>query len=231
MGIYPYMATKTKDLTALIASFDEHSPIAKINLAFPGPASDERKYWAHAAAALAALPTHNLSFDEALHYVVEWTRRYNCMGMMLFLRPRMTREAWLKLLGCRWTECDGLRHHVPTLRRVLGVAGPLLPMMDAEEQTAFVLLPDILTVYRGCSARFPRGICWSLNPDVARGFPALNWYCVPDSVLITATVRKQDVLAVKLDRQEEEVITFKARPVAAELITYKARRVVNELIA
>jgi hypothetical protein len=41
---------------------------------------------------------------------------------------------------------------------------------------------------------------------------------VPDPVLMTATVQKQDVLAIKLDRQEEEVITFKARRVAKELI-------------
>ena len=57
-----------------------------------------------------------------------------------------------------------------------------------------------------------------MNPDVARGFVKLARYRVPDPVLVTAIVRKQDVLAIKLDRQEEEVITFKARRVAKDLI-------------
>jgi hypothetical protein len=43
-------------------------------------------------------------------------------------------------------------------------------------------------------------------------------YRVSDPVLVTATVRKQDVVAVKLDRQEEEIITFKAQGAAKELI-------------
>lgn len=130
----------------------------------------------------------------------------------------MNHEAWLKLLGHECTRFDAVRHHVPTLRRVLGVAGPLLPMMDTGEQTAFGALADKLTVYRGCSVRFLRGVSWSLNPDVARGFIKLARYRVSDPVLVTATVRKQDVLAIKLDRQEEEIITFKARRVAKELI-------------
>jgi hypothetical protein len=85
----------------------------------------------------------------------------------------MDHGAWLKLLGHEWTRFDNLRHHVPTLRRVLGVAGPVLPMMDTTEQIRFAALPDSLTVYRGCSARFLQGVSWSLNPDVARGFPRL----------------------------------------------------------
>jgi hypothetical protein len=130
----------------------------------------------------------------------------------------MNHEAWLKLLGLEWTRCDNVRHHQPRLRRVLGMGGPLLPMMDNAEQTTFAALPDRLTVYRGCSSRFLRGVSWSLNPDVARGFVKLARYRVPDPVLVTAIVRKQDVLAIKLDRQEEEVITFKARRVAKDLI-------------
>ncbi len=130
----------------------------------------------------------------------------------------MNHETWLNLFGKGWSGCDGLRHHLSTLRRVLGVAGPLTPMMDAEEQTAFAALPDRLTAYRGCSERSPRGVSWSLNPDVARRFVKLARYRVSDPVLVTATVRKKDVLAIKLDRQEEEIITFKARPVGKELI-------------
>jgi hypothetical protein len=212
------MNTQTEELTTLIASCNEHDPFAWIASAVPEIASLQQKDRERAAADLTALPTNNISFDAALRYVVRWTNSYNCLGMIFLLRSRMDHEVWLELLGHEWTRCDTVRYHLPTLRRVLGVAGPLLSMMKLEEQTAFAALPECLTVYRACSGRFLRGVSWSLNPDVARGFIKLGRYRVSDPVLVTAKVQKKDVLALKLDREEEEIITFKARRVGKELI-------------
>jgi hypothetical protein len=73
-----------------------------------------------------------------------------------------------------------------------------------------------VTVYRGCSARYMRGVSWTLDQQVARKFPFLDWYRVSDPVLVTATVRKEHVLAVFLGREEQEIVTFKARRVSVE---------------
>jgi hypothetical protein len=91
-------------------------------------------------------------------------------------------------------------------------------MMTLDEQAAYMALPERVTIYRGCSARRLTGASWSLDPDVARGFPTLSGYCVSDPVLITARVHKDNILALKLDRQEQEVITFKIRRTRVEEI-------------
>jgi hypothetical protein len=62
------------------------------------------------------------------------------------------------------------------------------------------------------------GLSWSLDPDYARLFPTLNGYIVSDPVLVTAVTRKRDVLALILDREEQEIVTFKARRQLVESI-------------
>jgi hypothetical protein len=138
------------------------------------------------------------------------------MGAALVLRPRMSHSKWLTVLGETWTGCDNIREYSASLRRMLGTAGPLLPMMNAEDRTGYKDLPDRVTVYRGCSARYMRGASWTLDQQVARKFPFLDWYRVSDPVLVTATVRKEHVLAVFLGREEQEIVTFKARRVSVE---------------
>jgi hypothetical protein len=60
------------------------------------------------------------------------------------------------------------------------------------------------------------GASWTFNKETAKLFPTYARSRVPNPVLITATVKKADVLAVVLGREEEELITFSARRVAVE---------------
>jgi hypothetical protein len=52
--------------------------------------------------------------------------------------------------------------------------------------------------------------------EVAARFPTLNRYRQAEPLLVTATVRRDRVLAVKLGRGELELVTFHARRVAVE---------------
>jgi hypothetical protein len=90
--------------------------------------------------------------------------------------------------------------------------------MEPEVLISYAALPDPITVYRGCSARHLTGMSWSLDPNYARRFPTLNRYKVPDPVLVTAVTRKKDVLALILDREEQEIVTFKAKRKCVEPI-------------
>jgi hypothetical protein len=166
--------------------------------------------------ALDALPAHNLSVEEAKCYLVRWHESYSRVGVLIDLRPRMDYSAWLTVLGEAWTGCDNIRKHSADLRRLLGTAGPLLPMMNAEEEAAYHALPDRVTVYRGCSARYMRGASWTLDERVAKRFPTLARYMVPDPVFVTASVQKQNILAVLLDRGQQVIVTYKARRVSVE---------------
>lgn len=137
------------------------------------------------------------------------------LGRVLALGPRMKRKDWLTLLGDHWPACGHTWLHVEGLRHRLGPAGPHLPMMDSDEKAAYAALPQHLMVFRGCSSRYLDGASWSLDPDVAREF-GTDTHSVPDPVLLTAIVRKQDVLALKGCDVEQEVITFRSRRVAIE---------------
>jgi hypothetical protein len=85
-------------------------------------------------------------------------------------------------------------------------------MMTDDENAAYDALSEVVTIYRGCdvqSASSP-GICWSVNKDVANLHPFLRRFEAKKPTVLTAYVPKHWILAVKLQRQEEEIITFAA---------------------
>jgi hypothetical protein len=127
--------------------------------------------------------------------------------------PKLTYADWLTLLGNQWIRCDrGISIFQPELREVLPHRGPVRPMMTADENAAYDALPEVVTIFRGCdaeSASLP-GISWSLNKDIANLFPFLGRFQAKKPTLLTACVPKHWVLAVKLERLEEEIITFAA---------------------
>lgn len=117
----------------------------------------------------------------------------------------------LKLLGENWTTCDVISPYRRTLRSVLGGSGPIREMMNAEENSAYDKLPDTVTVYRGCDAAGKSGLCWSLNEEVANAFPFQTRFKANDPVVIRARAKKNRILAIKLDRNETELIVFSPR--------------------
>jgi hypothetical protein len=141
---------------------------------------------------------------------VYYANSYSRLGAVLALRPRMRRDEWLRLLGDQWSGCDNLWQYTVQLREALGARGPLVPMMSEAELRAYDLLPERVVIYRGAGKRNRAGISWTLSEATARQIPMLNRYRVPDPTLYTAEVAKESVLALKLDREEDEVITLAA---------------------
>ena len=144
---------------------------------------------------------------ERLRYADSYTR----LPRLLALAPLLPCEQWRRLLGRYWSICDNVGMHLRELRKALPAQGPVLEMMTAGERRAWQALPDRVTVYRGCGRVNMRGACWSLSRDVAAKFPTLHRYWQKTPLLLTATVNKREILAVKLDRGEHEIITFRAR--------------------
>ena len=142
---------------------------------------------------------------------LSWADSLTRLDVLLEQRRRLPRAVWLKLLGELWDVCDNVGKRRLILRKVLGVKGPLLPLMDEGERAAYRRLPDVVTIYRGCSTRNMLGASWSLDRDVAARFPFQNRYRAAQPLLLTATVAKENVLAVKLSRDESEIVTFEAR--------------------
>jgi hypothetical protein len=69
---------------------------------------------------------------------------------------------------------------------------------DGYDLTFYESLPATFTVYRGCSSISPemagKGVCWSLNRDVAEWFALRGSYGDRQPVLMTARVTKPEVL-------------------------------------
>ena len=143
---------------------------------------------------------------------------------LIQLSFKMDRDDWLVALGQNWSCCDNVWRFRTVLQRLLPPTGPVSGLMTAQEQEAYAALPAILTVYRGCGARNMLGASWSLDKGIAARFPFMNRYRTPHPRLVTATVPKRDVLAVKLDREETEIITFKARRTQVEALPEHVER-------
>jgi hypothetical protein len=165
---------------------------------------------------VAAVAEPALSFNDATALLLRWCDSYSRLPQLLEMADRMERHEWLLLLGRLWSSCDNIGSHRLELRALLPPAGPVLELMGPAEADAYWALPDRLTVYRGCGAQNLLGASWSLERETAARFPLLHRYRQAHPLLVTATVRKAHVLAMKLDREEAEIITFRARRLSIE---------------
>lgn len=116
---------------------------------------------------------------------------------------------WFRVLGEIWSDCDNINVFAPVLRaRFTEHRDCWESMMTPSELEAYRALPDSVTLYRGCGPDNLFGLSWTTSPIVAAKFPTLNRYFQEVPLLITAQVPKQAVVAIKTDRNEEEVIAF-----------------------
>lgn len=141
---------------------------------------------------------------------------YGRLDELLCLFREMSYADWLAVCGEVWSCCDNIGAARLLLRQLVPACGPVAPMMDTPECMAWEALPERLTIYRGCGPSNMLGASWSLSRDIAAQFPFLNRYRQSEPLLVTAKVKKSHVLAIKLDREESEIITFSARRVAVE---------------
>ena len=117
-------------------------------------------------------------------------------------------DEWPFLLEYFWISCEGFHKCIWELHNSLPDHGPVSALMTSRERAAYDALPEMVTIYRGQEARWEPGICWSLDRGVAEYFAVR--FRKPNSVVLTATVSKRDILAIKLDHGEQEIVTFAA---------------------
>ncbi|MEY2487126.1 MAG: hypothetical protein QOH39_2774 [Verrucomicrobiota bacterium] len=148
---------------------------------------------------------------ERLPALLEWFVPVHCR--------RDGRRAWFRQLGEVWTISDNIGSYRNELVQILSEASPLMrsQMMNEQELARWRELPRQVAVYRGCGCRNRLGLSWTLNPATAARFPFLNRYRVERPLLLTARVPKSNIVAVKLDREEEELIVLvQERQITAE---------------
>ena len=129
-------------------------------------------------------------------------------------------QEWFAVLGFNWTACDNISAFTPDIKKHIstylrGKKTCLIPtMMTPAEIRRVASLPDEMDIYRGCYTVNQDGLSWSLDAAQARRFPFYNRYRMPGQpLLVHARVRREDIVALKDDRGESEIITHKARGV------------------
>lgn len=137
-------------------------------------------------------------------------------------------DTFLRVLGEEWSGFDNIGEYLHEVYVTLsdlcsspdGGAAVMPEMMTPEEQAALYDLPETFTVYRGCYRFNKRGLSWSLKQEVAAEFPTLLRYTHPgeQAILITAKVKKADVIALKMDRGEFEIIAYRTKHVSTRKI-------------
>lgn len=144
---------------------------------------------------------------------------------LLGIQYRMAEDDFLRLLGEEWSGFDNIGNHIDDLSDsplflIRGQEGVVkCEMMTPEEFAVFEALPDVITVYRGCYKPNKWGLSWSLSKTVAEQFPTLNRYRQDGQpLLVTAQAMKKNIIAVKLDRKESEIITWRPRHISTRHI-------------
>lgn len=147
--------------------------------------------------------------EEALRFC----NSYDRLPTLLDLSVMMDDSEWLFLLGREWSGCDNISEHSADLFDAIFNCGvsvcPSKEMMTNEEQDFYDALPDLVTVYRGCYTPNKWGFCWTLDINIAMKFPFFARYRMDGQpLLVKALAKKENIIAVKTDRGEAEIITL-----------------------
>ena len=157
-------------------------------------------------------------FESVGKYISRWFNSYSRLPEIIELHSKADTAIWLKILGDNWSACDNISQYLLHLKKLMP-RRTAHEMMEPDEYQQFEQLPNLVTIYRGCSRENIDGACYSLNIETAKSFVRLNRYQVEHPILVTATVYKHEVIALKNDREEHEIITFDANIIHIEPLT------------
>lgn len=147
---------------------------------------------------------------------------YTRLPTLIDMSPELEFADWLKLLGDWWSLCDNVGEwadhlmDLTPLGYVLDAPAALRPaLMTDLELAQLEALPDPVTVWRGCYASNKWGLSWSTDRETAERFPTLARYRQEGQpLLVKAVVAKQDIIALKLDRNEAEIVAWRPKHIS-----------------
>jgi hypothetical protein len=115
---------------------------------------------------------------------------------------------WPVLLA-EFSSCGRTWFYMPELRRLAESAKQpsCAQYLSGAALTRFDRMPSRIRVYRGCSRARIDGLSWTINRAVAESFAyGHRGVRVPNAVIATGTISKNDIYGLIVDRSEEEVL-------------------------
>jgi hypothetical protein len=149
----------------------------------PANQADERLSWCDSY----ARPYHLLTEMMNASHPAE------CVGLFL---------AWWNMCDAPWPYrsyiADELRWALSEVR--------LVDLLPDEERVWFEFLPPLIPIYRGCQQGRERGLSWTTEIEIAKGFAQGKRCTNSKPTLVNAVIPKPYVFGVFLDRKESEIV-------------------------
>jgi hypothetical protein len=118
-------------------------------------------------------------------------------------------EVFWKVFLHAWPNCDATwtsREQLLTLLQNASAQISAVPFLDNRSRAFFESLTNDITIFRGCSRERIKGLSWTTDAAVARKFALGHRFRVRDPVLVTARIKKQEILAIITVRDESEIV-------------------------
>ena len=143
-------------------------------------------------------------------YVGVYERPYRLEAFMEIADETCPWEYW-EIAGWLWTDTENQWQNLSEWQEILSSPrGWEGNFMTDDERVFYQSLPDEVELYRGCFKGVNEdGLSWTLDEGIAEIFCQHKFYKRKDDwepVILTQTVRKEDIFAVKLGRKESEII-------------------------
>jgi hypothetical protein len=161
---------------------------------------------------------------DAIRAIRRWSAETNsherlAVVLELLDAPSVPAAVFWPVLLSEWSSCDvtpatwlGTERLLDLLRRHhaapwVAYVEPDTGFPNNDPRPFWAALPDILTVYRGCSRSRVAEIAWTTDRKVAEGFAHGHRFIrTPDPVMAIARIAKLHVFAAFVDRGESGVL-------------------------
>jgi hypothetical protein len=130
-----------------------------------------------------------------------------------------TWEGFWSLVADVWTDSENIWQNHDSWQKIWQgfQQEDRAALLDADNLAAYHALPEFVTVYRGYNQDNARGWSWTTDHEQASWF-ARRWQKGRPKVA-TGTITKRDVIAVFLDRGENEIVADPANVVLGAIRT------------
>lgn len=135
-------------------------------------------------------------------------RPYRVMALRVALdSPRSDAHKLVKMM---WTDSENIHQNKHLWLGIWRNLGNPRGVMNANERHVYDSMPETITIHRGIRNRtfWPRGMSWTRDKERAVWFAHRFATKQEIPTVLTATVRKQSVLAYINSRSEEEVVVL-----------------------
>jgi len=148
------------------------------------------------------------SFEDAREWIYLYSNSYSRLGDVFNIKVQVSPDDFLKLLGEFWPMIDNFFEYKEDLKKVLPLT-MCSQLMSVNELNYLKNIESEVSIYRCAEKGLNEdGLSWTLDKNIAKEFAKYNRYEKSEPILLSAKVAKTNIVAIKLDRNEFEVITF-----------------------